>query len=83
MMEIKVFGSGCASCKKLHQAAQDAVKELGVDADVIYVTDMMEISKAGIMHTPGLMIDGKIKSAGRVPSVKEVRQMVRDEMQGE
>ncbi len=78
-MEIKVVGSGCANCKNLLQKTQEAVKELNVDAQVIYVTDMEEIIATGIMRTPGLMINGKIKMSGRVPSVKEIKQLIEAE----
>jgi len=79
-MEIKVIGSGCASCKKLLGFTQDAVKQLNADAEVIYVTDMAEIVKTGIMSTPGLMVNGKVKSTGRVPSAKEVARLIQEEM---
>jgi len=75
-MEIKVVGSGCKNCKNLLAATQAAVKELGSDAQVIYVTEMADIIATGIMRTPGLIIDGKIKSSGRVLSVKEVKQLI-------
>lgn len=78
-MEIKVLGAGCASCKKLLAFTNDAVNELGVDADVIYVTDMVEIVKHGVMSTPGLMINGKVKAMGRVPKTKEIQRMIKDE----
>lgn len=79
-MEIKVLGSGCASCKKLLAFTKDAVSELDISADVIYVTDMMEIVKLGVMSTPGLMINGKVKSMGRVPKTKEIKKMIEDEV---
>jgi len=75
-MEIKVVGSGCKNCKNLLAATQEAVKELGSDARVIYVTEMADIIATGIMRTPGLIIDGKIKSSGRVLSVKEIKQLI-------
>lgn len=75
-MEIKVVGSGCKNCKNLLAATQEAVKELGSDARIIYVTEMAEIIATGIMRTPGLIIDGKIKSTGRVLSVKEIKQLI-------
>lgn len=78
-MEIKVLGAGCASCKKLHETVQDAVKELNADADILYITDMAEIMQTGIMSTPGLIINGKVKSMGRVPKLKEIKQMISDE----
>lgn len=78
-MEIKVVGSGCANCKKLLSLTQEAVKELTVQAEVIYVTDLQEIMKTGIMRTPGLIINGKVKVMGRVPSIKEIKQLILDE----
>lgn len=78
-MEIKVVGPGCSNCKRLLGIVREAVKESSVQTDVIYVTDMQEILKTGIMRTPGLIINGKVKSMGRVPSIKEVKQMIADE----
>jgi len=75
-MEIKVLGSGCANCKKLLENVEVACKELAFDANSIYVTDYMEIAKAGLMRTPGLMIDGKIASYGRVPNSDEIKKMI-------
>jgi small redox-active disulfide protein 2 len=79
-MEIKVFGSGCATCKKLHEAAKQAAAEADPAIDVLYITDMKEIMQTGIMRMPGLMINGKMKSMGRVPNVKEIKRMIEDEM---
>lgn len=78
-MEIKVLGAGCVSCKKLHETVQDAVKELNVDANILYITDMEQIMQAGIMSTPALMVNGKVKSMGRVPKLKEIKQIISDE----
>ncbi len=77
-MVIKVIGSGCRNCKKLLQTTEDAVKELGIDAEILYVTDMDEIVATGILKTPGLMIDGEMKASGRVPKAKEVVQMIKE-----
>jgi len=77
-MEIKVLGAGCKTCKKLHQAALDAVAETGADVRVEYVTDMGEIAAMGIMSTPALMIDGSVKAMGRAPKKKEIAQMIED-----
>ncbi len=79
-MEIKVIGAGCAACKKLLGITQDAVKELNAHADVLYVTDMAEIMKTGVLSTPGLMINGQIKVSGRVPSAKEVKKIIQQEI---
>jgi small redox-active disulfide protein 2 len=79
-MEIKVLGPGCANCKKLMSVVQDAVKELNIDANIMYVTDLSEIMQAGIMRTPGLQVNGKVKVMGRVPNIKEVKQIISDEI---
>lgn len=75
-MVIKVLGSGCANCKRLYEYTKEAVKELNVDAEVIYVTDMVAIAEANLLRTPGLMIDGKIVSYGRVPNFYEIKEMI-------
>lgn len=77
-MVIKVLGSGCTSCRKLHDTVQNAVKELDIDAQVLYITDMAEIAQSGIMSTPGLIIDDKVKSTGRVPKLKEIKMMIKN-----
>lgn len=75
-MEIKVLGSGCAKCKHLLQMVEYSVKELNLDAKVIYVTDMISISLSGIMNTPGLIVNGKIVSTGRVPRLEEIKELL-------
>jgi small redox-active disulfide protein 2 len=71
-MEIKVLGPGCAKCKKTEEVVTEAVKEAGVDAQVIKVTDTMEIAKEGVFGTPAVIVDGKVKAVGKVPSKKDV-----------
>lgn len=65
---IKVYGSGCANCKKLEQMCYDALQEIDVTATVIKVTDLQEIMKTGILSTPGLEINGKMISSGKLPT---------------
>ena len=72
-MDIKVLGIGCSRCKELEKRTRHALAELGVAAEVQKVTDIQGIMKFKIMGTPGLVIDGKVKSAGRLPSVKEIQ----------
>ena len=72
MLSIKVLGSGCANCKRLEQTAQRAVDSLGVAAQVEKVTDYSQIMGYGVMATPGLVIDEKVMSSGRLPSLDEV-----------
>lgn len=72
MLSIKVLGPGCANCKRLEQTAQRAVNSLGVEAQVEKVTDYGQIMGYGVMATPGLVINGKVVSSGRLPSLDEV-----------
>lgn len=79
-MEIKVLGPGCANCKKMHEMAGNAVAELGVEAKVNYITDMTEIMKY-IMSTPGLVVNGKVKHAGKpLPSQDKVKALIQEEI---
>lgn len=68
MMVIKVYGTGCARCKNLEALCYNALQELNINADVQKITDLQEIVKSGIMSTPGLEINGKVISSGRVPT---------------
>lgn len=77
-MEIKVLGSGCAKCKKLHALVEQAVKEMKIEAQVQYITDMAEIMKTGIMSMPGLIVNGQVKAMGRVPGLAEIKQILSD-----
>lgn len=65
-MKIQIMGSGCPNCKRLEQNARDAAAELGIDADFEKITDIDRIMDMGVMMTPGLAIDGVVKSAGKV-----------------
>ncbi|MEX1294723.1 MAG: thioredoxin family protein [Candidatus Limnocylindrales bacterium] len=72
MVKIEVLGSGCANCQKLEANARDAVGMAGVEAEVVKVTDYAEIASRGVMNTPGLVIDGEVKSAGRIPTAGDI-----------
>ena len=74
---IKVVGTGCSKCNKLTENVQQAVDELGVDSQIIKVTDMMEIAATGIMQTPGLIINNKIVVYGKVPGVNELKEILK------
>jgi small redox-active disulfide protein 2 len=71
-MKIQVLGSGCAKCKMLEEHTRQAVARLGIDASVEKVTDFGTIIGMGVMSTPALVIDGVVKSVGRVLSVDQV-----------
>lgn len=71
-MEIKVLGPGCKKCKATKEAIREVVEELGLDAKVDEVTEMGEIMKYNVLTTPGVVIDGKVVSKGKVPSKKEI-----------
>lgn len=75
-MKIQILGMGCPKCKQLAANAEQAMKEAGVDATVEKVSDLREIMKFGVMTTPALAVDGKVKSAGRVLSAKEIADLL-------
>jgi small redox-active disulfide protein 2 len=77
MKKIQILGTGCPKCKKLYEAAQQAVKENGIDAEVTKVEDINEILKFGVMMTPALVVDGEVKVVGRVPYGNEIREMIK------
>lgn len=77
-MIIKVLGSGCKNCKKLLENVKESVKELKILAEIEYITDMMEIANSGLMRTPGLIINDKIVSYGRVPDIDEIKNFILD-----
>ena len=79
-MEIKVLGPGCANCHKMEEMAKNAVKELGINADVVKITDISQIAMHGILSTPGLIVNGKIKHTGKpLPSLEKVKEFIKAE----
>ena len=75
-MKIKILGTGCARCQQLEKTTKDAVKELGIDAEVEKVQDMKKIMEYPILTTPGLVIDEKLVSSGKVPTKAEVTNFI-------
>lgn len=71
-MEIKVLGPGCAKCKQTEQIVKEAVAESGVAATVDKVTDVMEIAGYGVFGTPAVVVDGEVKSVGKIPKKAEI-----------
>lgn len=72
MLTIKVLGSGCANCKRLEQIAHKVVSEMGIEAEVVKVTEYPDIMAYNVLSTPGLVINEKVVSSGRIPTPAEV-----------
>ena len=75
-MQLLILGPGCARCKTLAQLTEQAVKELGVTAEINKVTDLKQIMALGVMMTPALAVNGTVKLAGRVPSLDEIKMLL-------
>ncbi len=75
-MHIKILGSGCANCVNLEKAARQAVDELGLEASFEKVTDYADIAGYGIMRTPGLVVDEQVVLSGRVPTARQVKELL-------
>lgn len=76
-MKIQVLGTGCPKCKKLAENAEAAAKELAIDFELEKVTDINDIIQFGVMMTPALAIDGEVKVVGKVPSVSEIKDLLK------
>lgn len=76
MLNIKVLGPGCANCKRVEQISMRVVDELGVEAQIVKVTDYAEIMEYPILSTPGLVINEKLVCSGRIPTPEEVRSWI-------
>ena len=74
MKTVKILGSGCANCKKLESVAREAASSAGIAADFVKVTDLKAIMAYDLLSTPGLVIDEKLVSSGRIPTQAEIRQ---------
>jgi small redox-active disulfide protein 2 len=73
-MDIKILGTGCAKCTKLHDEAQAVAEEMGLDYTLEKVSEIKDIMAYGVMVTPALVVDGKVVAVGKVPSRDEIRQ---------
>ena len=76
MKRIQILGTGCPKCKRLTANAEGAVEELGLDASVEKVEKIVDIMKFGVMMTPALVVDGQVKSAGKVLSTEEIGKLL-------
>jgi small redox-active disulfide protein 2 len=75
-MDIKVLGPGCPKCQQTEKAVKEAVSETGVSATVEKVTDILKIGEYGVFGTPAVVIDGEVKSVGKVPTKDEVKKWI-------
>ena len=72
-MEIKVLGPGCPKCRQAEKVVKEAVAESGIAADVEKVTDVMKIAGYGVFGTPAVVVDGEVKSVGKIPNKEDVK----------
>ena len=79
-MIIKILGTGCSKCEKLEKETINALAELDVAADIQKVTKMNEIMEYDVMMTPALVIDDKVKAAGKIPRAEELKKLIQEEM---
>jgi len=75
-MEIKVLGPGCSKCSQTEKIVKEAVAEAGVDATIEKVTDLMEIAGYGVLGTPAVVVNEKVKSVGKVPGKEDVKKWI-------
>jgi len=75
-MEIKILGTGCPKCRTLEKITRETVNEMGIAAEITKEEDIVRIMNYGIMHTPGLVINGKVVMSGRIPSPKEIKELI-------
>ena len=77
MMKIEILGMGCKKCSDLMDGAKKAVAELGVEAEFVKVDDIKKIMAYGVMTTPALVVDGAVKVSGKIPSVEEIKVLLK------
>jgi small redox-active disulfide protein 2 len=75
---IQILGPGCPKCQKLSEEAEKAAKELGLEYEIVKVKDIKEIMKYGILTTPGLAVDGKVKAVGKVLDAQKIKEFLQD-----
>jgi small redox-active disulfide protein 2 len=76
-MEIKVLGPGCPKCQQTEKVVKETVAESGVNAQIEKVTNLLDIARYGVLGTPAVVVDGEVKSVGKVPSKEDVRKWIK------
>jgi small redox-active disulfide protein 2 len=79
-MNIKILGSGCANCKKLQAVTEEVVKEMNVPANIEKVEDIQKIMGYGVMRTPAIVVNEKVKAFGRILGKDEIKKFIQDEI---
>jgi len=75
-MDVKVLGPGCPKCQQTEKIVRDAVAESGIDAKVEKVSNLLEIAKYGVFGTPAVVVDGQVKSVGKIPTKDEIKKWI-------
>ena len=78
-MNIKILGTGCANCKKLQAVTEEVIREMGLPATIEKVEEMKDIMGYGVMKTPAIVINEKVKASGRIPGKEEIRKFIQSE----
>jgi small redox-active disulfide protein 2 len=76
-MKIEILGTGCPKCKATEKVVRKVVEELGKDIEVVKVEDLQEIVNRGVMMTPAIVVDGEVKIVGHIPSVDEIKKLLK------
>jgi small redox-active disulfide protein 2 len=76
-MKIQILGPGCPKCTQLAESAENAAREMGLDYELVKVTDLNEIMSFGVMMTPGLAVDGEVKSVGKLLSTDQIKALLK------
>jgi len=76
MKKLQILGTGCPKCHKLAENTEAAARALGLEYELVKVTNINDIMKFGVMMTPALAVDGQVKVVGKVPSVEEIRKLI-------
>ena len=76
MKTLQILGTGCPKCKKLAENTETAAKELGIEYDLVKITEINAIMGFGVMMTPALVVDGEVKVVGKVPDVSELKKLM-------